>query len=826
MNLKLNAKLLSSVTLSPDSYRDGEGRGEVLVASSLVEVKFFLLAISLFFAFATSSFSQVPAPRTCATMEQDSINRLRYPQRGSITDFENFIQQKIREIEILGRSGRTQALLRVPIIVHVVHNGEPVGNGPNLSLAQVQAQLSVLNEDFRRLQGTPGFNNHPAGADIEIEFCLSPVNENGGAMVEPGIHRYNGNKANWSRTDIENQLKPTTIWNPNIFYNIWTVKFASSDANLLGYAQFPDQSGLNGLPASGPASTDGVVVRFQSFGSADKGTFPVMEAPYNKGRTLSHETGHWLGLRHIWGDGNCAEDFVADTPPAAGPSSGCPTGRTTCGGLNMVENYMDYSYDACMNIFTQGQKVRMLAVMEVSPRRKTLLQANLCVPQVAAVPTANFSVDNQNVLKGGEALFTDLSTNFPTTWSWTFEGGDPAASTERNPRVKYAAPGTYKVKLISKNSLGESLPLELAAYITVSEEGLCGSFNNFQSNYTPSNLSLSAYGPYTGYLTGHNSAKSMAISEYFRNKSGYQYISGVKIKFAQLVSDNENATINVTVWNARGPQNAPGSVIEKKVVLLRQIKDDIDNKRATTIVFDRETPVLHRPFQVGVELNYADGHKVSIQSSADGEAVNATSWIQNEAGVWNSYAIAYGANIAMNIEPFVGMNPSVQVSASKLLVYPGEEVTLNGRGASIFVWKSLDGTVNNFAGPQLKISPLTTTTLLTVGSGLDLCLDSAFTTIYIRKNIVGINEIVVEEATEIYPNPGDSKLMMKVSGKYRGPVLVETVSALMQKAGAIHFEKQNPQQEFLIDQSGLPSGLYLIKIKMGSETVIKKWVKL
>jgi Pregnancy-associated plasma protein-A len=394
--------------------------------------------VSLFALLGSVSLAQTPLPRTCATMEQDSINRVRYPQRGTLLDFEDHLREKIKELEIRRQGGKTQAsLLTIPIIVHIVHNGEPVGSGMNISQAQIKAQIEVLNEDFRRLQGTPGFNDSPVGADIEIEFCLSPVNENGVAMTEPGIHRYNGNKANWSRTEIENQLKPTTIWNPNLFYNIWTVKFAATDANLLGYAQFPDQSGLTGLPASGPATTDGVVVRYQSFGSSDKGTFPVMEAPYNKGRTLTHETGHWLGLRHIWGDGNCAEDFVADTPPAAGPSSGCPTGRITCGGTNMVENYMDYSYDACMNIFTQGQKTRMLAVMEVSPRRKTLLQAGLCSPLVADVPTPNFTVDNQLVLKGGEASFTDLSTNFPTSWSWVFEGGDPATSSERNPRIKY-----------------------------------------------------------------------------------------------------------------------------------------------------------------------------------------------------------------------------------------------------------------------------------------------------------------------------------------------------------------------------------------------------
>jgi len=787
-----------------------------------------IAAFSLVLGMAWNGFSQTAIiPRNCATMEQDSISRARFPQRGTLSDFERELQSKIHELE-KNKSSRTQAvILTIPVVFHIVHNGEPVGSGPNLSSAQVNSQIAVLNEDFRRLQGTPGYNDNPVGADIEIEFCLSPLDENGATLAEPGIHRYNGNKASWTRSEIENQLKPITIWNPNLFYNIWSLKFSTAEANLLGYAQFPDQSGLTGLPASGPASTDGVVVRYQSIGSADKGNFPVMEAPYNKGRTLTHETGHWLGLRHIWGDGSCAEDFVADTPPASGPSSGCPVGRVSCGGPNMVENYMDYSYDACMNIFTQGQKARMLAVMEVSPRRKTLAQSNICSPLVADVPTANFSVDKQEVLKGGEASFTDLSTNFPNEWAWTFEGGDPASSTERNPRIRYATPGTYQVTLIATNSLGASAPLVREGYILVSEEGLCGTFNNYKPEYSPSVLSISDFAPFTGYLTGHNTSRTKAISEYFNNLVGYEYISGVKINFGQVNFTDEDASVYVTVWNARGPQNAPGSVIEKKLVLLKQIKEDIENNRPTTIVFDRETPVLNRPFQVGIELEYTSGASIAIRSSADGEALNATSWIQNQSGQWNSYAIAFGANIAMDIQPFVGMYPSVQVSTSKQLVYPGEEVTLNGRGASIFIWKSSDGSIQNFAGPQLKFKPQNTTTILTVGSGLDLCIDSTYTTIYVRENIVGVERKYDQNLASVFPNPGEQYVNLQVQGPYRGTVFYEAISVLgQQKIISGQFEKDADDHHILVNTAELSQGPYIIKIKLDQEILLKKWMKL
>lgn len=764
----------------------------------------------------------------CATMEQDSISRLRFPERGTLDDFEYDVFLKIQEIQKRQASGRTQGtVITIPIIVHVVHNGEAIGSGTNISQAQVQSQIEVLNEDFRKKVGTPGYNTNPVGADIEIEFCLSPVDQNGNTLAEPGIHRYDGNRADWSRDQIESTLKPSTIWNTNLFYNIWTVKFASSDANLIGYAQFPDKSGLAGLPTSGPASTDGVVIRYQSFGSTDKGTFPVMEAPYNKGRTLTHETGHWLGLRHIWGDGVCADDFVADTPTQRSASSGCPN-SLACNNTTpaMVQNYMDYSNDACMNIFTQGQKTRMLAVMEVSPRRKTLIESNLCNPIVADVPTANFTVDNQLVLLGGEANFTDLSTNFPNQWQWTFEGGDPNTSTSRNPKVVYTNPGTYKVTLISTNSLGASAPLERVDYITVSEEGLCSSTNNFADTHTPSKIKQSAYGNYTGWLTGHNSLKTKAVSEYFTNSLGYEYISGVNIKFNKLYTTREDGTVTVVVWNARGPQNAPGAVIERKVVLLKQIQEDISNGVVTSITFDRETPVFNKPFQVGIELDYTQGDSLAIESSADGEALTATSWLQNKDGDWSPYAIVYGANIAMNIEPFVGMNPSVQVSTSKQLIYPGEEVILNGRGASIFSWDSSDGNIENALGPQLIVYPSATTTYLTTGSGLELCNNTASTTIYVRESIVGTEEETLEKSCSLYPNPGLNEVSIQLNNQIQGIATIEMQSVLGTVLSREQHNKEQRSLEVKLSTQDLKPGVYLIQITLNKTSIVKKWIKL
>ncbi|MEJ7664024.1 MAG: M43 family zinc metalloprotease [Hymenobacter sp.] len=219
---------------------------------------------------------------------------------------------------------------------------------------------------------------------------LAQRGPDGQALAEPGIDRVSRRVRGFdappfAQSYIEDTIKPATYWDPNQYVNIWVLAL---DGVVLGYAQYPDNTaGLAGLSAlGGAANTDGVVIRAAAFGRAGSAA-----APFDQGRTLTHELGHFLGLRHTWGDDDCGNDYCADTPPQQGPNYGCPDfPRVSCtNGPNgdLFQDFLDYTNDACMALFSQDQKDRMQAVLAAGTPRRTVLLTSpaLCTgPPLAA----------------------------------------------------------------------------------------------------------------------------------------------------------------------------------------------------------------------------------------------------------------------------------------------------------------------------------------------------------------------------------------------------------------------------------------------------------
>lgn len=325
----------------------------------------------------------------CATTEYEQYLQEKDPKRMSNTQFEAWLNPLVSKYKLSRASSKTAAaIIIIPVVVHVIHSGQEIGVAPNITDAQVISQITVLNQDYRKMLGTPGgTSTNPVAADVEIQFVLAQQDPNGNPTN--GIDRVNSCQPSWSEFDINSSLKPATIWDPSLYLNMWTLKF--TDVTLLGYAQFPDNNFLpadpnylDGLDASGgPASTDGVVSSYDVFGSSSLGSGFFLVTPYDKGRTMTHEVGHWLGLRHIWGDGgsrdlntkDCtASDYCPDTPQAGWENYECVTSDSCpeIAGNDMIENYMDYTNDECMNIFTQNQKERITVIMNNAARRKSL----------------------------------------------------------------------------------------------------------------------------------------------------------------------------------------------------------------------------------------------------------------------------------------------------------------------------------------------------------------------------------------------------------------------------------------------------------------------
>lgn len=277
------------------------------------------------------------------------------------------LHSELRDLEQTFSNLQTrESILTIPVVVHVIYKTDY----ENISTEQVHSQIKALNRDFNKLNSdvdnTPSVFSDVV-ANCAIRFQLASRDPDGNATT--GIVRYKTTKSYWHVNDdmkmpVKGGVAP---WDPTHYLNIYVCNLGGKS---LGFSSFPGM----------PITRDGIVIDFSAFGT--EGT---VKKPYHLGRTCVHEMGHWMGLFHIWGDVDCGNDYVDDTPTQKMENTGCPSfpQYSECKGikiLNMSMNFMDYVNDECMTMFTYGQKVRMRTMLQ--KKRGTLLNNEPLLPAI------------------------------------------------------------------------------------------------------------------------------------------------------------------------------------------------------------------------------------------------------------------------------------------------------------------------------------------------------------------------------------------------------------------------------------------------------------
>ncbi len=296
------------------------------------------------------------------------------------------MKQQLSKRNLSSFRSQNQDLITIPVVVHVVYNNE----AENVSDEQIYSQLEVLNEDFGNKISDPNAMWYDVAGNPGMEFCLATRDIYGNATC--GITRtYTDSTEFRIQTSVKDESTGgISGWPATSYLNIFVCDIAGG---IRGYATFPDAED----------SIDGIVLDYLSFGRGAEFNYSD-PTRFNLGRTGTHEVGHWLRLTHIWGDGGCdIDDGISDTPTASGANYGCAIGSLACYGdsLNMVQNYMDYSDDACMYLFTQGQVNLMRKAFDTNGSRVSILSSKGC-----QAPAQN------------EIYFTLNFKEFPEDISW------------------------------------------------------------------------------------------------------------------------------------------------------------------------------------------------------------------------------------------------------------------------------------------------------------------------------------------------------------------------------------------------------------------------
>lgn len=571
-------------------------------------MKLLTLIFFLFFAgIMNLALLAQEIPFKCLTPE---VNRLAEEKDPSIkarrAELAEFVKQYI------ARKNKSEEIYIIPVVFHVVHN-----NGEeNISKEQIENAVSIMTRDYRK-QNADTINIIPEfvsiAADCSIEFRLANIDPNGNCTE--GITR---TESPLTVAAGENVKEIAPSWPRAMYLNIWVVKSVGGGAAAYAY-----------YPGTADDGWDGILCTHSYIGSIGTGSIGTS-------RVLTHETGHYLNLPHTWGDSNDPEladncnidDGIGDTPNTIGHTT-CDLYAVTCGTLDNVQNYMEYSY--CYKMFTLGQKDVMRATLNssVSERNNLWSLSNLIATgtydgytEEVCKPVAEFSAIPATGCNGRAIQFTDLTYNTDTisSYSWLFPGGNPSSSTDQNPLVVYDTEGSYDVSLTATNITGT----DTKTYVE----------------------KIKIINPLTG--------ESVPFIEGFESTSFPVNLSD-NLKNWTLITNGDNGWARSTVASYSGsaclrvPNNSNHRGTVSSLISPNIQVDSLDNMTAITfqLAYAREDVESDEKLKIYVSTNCGETwnirySKSAYQLSTTGGAFVSSSFIP-DAGEWRMETVNLGA---------------------------------------------------------------------------------------------------------------------------------------------------------------------------------------
>ncbi|MEO8759290.1 MAG: T9SS type A sorting domain-containing protein [Bacteroidia bacterium] len=698
-------------------------------------------------------------------------------------------------------TGRTATTTyTIPIIFHVIHEGEAIGVGHNISNAQIQSQIAILNADYNgtgyntsvyatltnSVTGKPAFYEYAANTtgtnsvsaaskasngsiaigNAGIYFCLATKNPSGTTLAVAGIDRMSytaipgATKPSTSanvQTLMDGTIKPATIWDPTKYFNVWLSDGGTS--GLLGYATFPpaavsgsaavsssqnggSTNGAFGMTVSSQSTTDGVWVVYNAIGNTGN-----VSSPYQYGRSLTHESGHWLGLRHIWGDGTCANDFCNDTPPAASanintvsfPNPKYPFHAGTCTSApsnspdgEMYMNFMDYSGDAELWMFTTDQVNRFHAALASSPYRSglTASAANLCagVTQTYTTIVGAFTYPT-SICTNAAASFVDASTGGPVvSWAWSVNpstGVTINTATSQNPAITFPTAGTYTVTMVATNTVNAS---SVSHAVTVSSCTAAAGSCDTISNVNPADT-ITLYSASTGYVSG----------------------SGL------LTASTGTVTYTIkTIGEVYNQSIYPTNVTQVKGAMLifyRESTPNIGTKGTSVLTLKMTNTGTDGAGAIVPGTTAAATQTVSLTSVVASANTAGPDYMGNQLYDYTGYMKAYPVMFTtpVTMTSTFGLTLTLPtVSGDTAVVWSNDEYTSNTSGLGT-------GCI------QLKPSNSTTTTWYNVESAIGIPISFGIIPIACTTTTTGIESNHLGSSITLFPNPNSGQFNFAVT---------------------------------------------------------------